>query len=877
MKKALVLTLFLALVCTAFSSCNLFKCKHADLSEKVVAPTCEAEGYTERTCNKCGELFTENHTPAIGHSYTQELVAPSCTEEGYTKHTCANCSGTYNDNYVPFTAHRFNGGDCIYCSFKAPEEAIVPDTEWYSEDKAVFTLSTKEELAGLAALVNEGTSFSNTVVYLDADIDLGYAPWTPIGSESNSFSGSFVGNGHVISNLNVSSSSSYVGLFGCISGTISGFTIDNATVFASGAVEYIGIACGYTVNIITDVKVDGYVDAKDSTNVGGLVGYSNSAISYVESTAEIIGFEKVGGIVGCAEVSTVVYENLVSHGAVSGGNYTGGIFGALYGSNNVVYVDESASNSDVHGKAYVGGIAGFIEGKVGSVIQSTTSVGDISGEYYVGGIAGHASRVAISSCSTEGSTISASSCLLANEEYFAYVGGYVGLGYSVDNCINSANIEYLARGKYVGGIAGYITLTVSDCSNSGNISGYDFVGGIVGYISSPLNCSVINLNNTGNISGKSYVGGLAGQWTYANPITLGESSNSGAIKGTSYVGGIIGYFNYSTSSILSAYNLINTGDVVATESHIGGLFGYINGKDGSVVSKCSVDANISGLYLVGGLIGKADYVKLSDSSNKGSTVTATGFIIEGEETNVYLGGYVGWGYKVSGCINEVDINYTSLGNCVGGVIGKVTCEVVDCVNNASVLSNASKVGGIAGEAQNNFDHSRSFGSNLENNGSVSGSAQVGGIFGLFVQNFYHGSCGGYTDTVSISNFRNYGTVSGNNKVGGIVGNTHINNTGDYWCGGHYSWDDHNTYSYARVQATDMVNGGSVSGSGEVGEIFGCFWSDGNSTLDNYTVTGKVTLGGNEIEGNYDVGSATNLTLTNRVAPEVEETPETPAE
>ena len=64
-------------------------------------------------------------------------------------------------------------------------------------------------------------------------------------------------------------------------------------------------------------------------------------------------------------------------------------------------------------------------------------------------------------------------------------------------------------------------------------------------------------------------------------------------------------------------------------------------------------------------------------------------------------------------------------------------------------------------------------------------------------------------------------------------------------------------------------------TGNVGELFGSFSSDGSSTLDNYTVTGKITVNGELLEGSYDVGSNTNLTLTNRVAPEVEE--QTPAE
>ena len=51
--------------------------------------------------------------------------------------------------------------------------ADYADTSWYSDDETVFHISTAEELAGLAELVNAGNTFEGRTVYLDADIDLG--------------------------------------------------------------------------------------------------------------------------------------------------------------------------------------------------------------------------------------------------------------------------------------------------------------------------------------------------------------------------------------------------------------------------------------------------------------------------------------------------------------------------------------------------------------------------------------------------------------------------------------------------------------------------------------------------------------------------------
>ena len=322
----------------------------------------------------------------------------------------------------------------------------------------------------------------------------------------------------------------------------------------------------------------------------------------------------------------------------------------------------------------------------------------------------------------------------------------------------------------------------------------------------------------------------------------------------------MGSFNYKTSAVISAYNLANTGDVTATDCQVGGLFGFINGKDSSVISNSSVKANIKGLYLVGGLIGKTDSVKLLDSTNEGSTVTATGFIIEGEETNVYLGGYVGYAYRVSGCTNTVDINYTSLGNFVGGVVGYATSDLNKCTNNASITSASGNVGGIAGRLR--AVHKGNTFSQLTNNGAVKGTNRVGGVVGSIYQsvNYCHWV------TVNATEFNNSGSVDGNDCVGGIFGYAYLNNSHSHW---NCNPDD----GGSKLVGANLTNGGAISGASNVGEILGYFDSDDKSTIDNYTVTGKITIGNKLLEGTYDVGTIYDLTLTNRVALEVE-SPET---
>ena len=59
----------------------------------VVAPTCEEDGYTKHVCTYCGDTYTTDIKPAIGHSivdwYISEQV--SLTSDGVMRKGCENC------------------------------------------------------------------------------------------------------------------------------------------------------------------------------------------------------------------------------------------------------------------------------------------------------------------------------------------------------------------------------------------------------------------------------------------------------------------------------------------------------------------------------------------------------------------------------------------------------------------------------------------------------------------------------------------------------------------------------------------------------------------------------------------------------------------
>ena len=180
------------------------------------------------------------------------------------------------------------------------------DTGWYEkgggEDGSEFTISTAEQLAGLAAIVNgtaeiEKDSFSGKTITLAADIDLKGREWTPIGKDSISsrFNGTFDGGGRTISGLYINkdttsdTGSVYLGLFGYVGeGTVKELTVTGSVIGCdnrSGTSDYYagGIvgACGGDgdiVNCMADVTVTG--NSKGTrTAVGGIVGKNSGEVT----------------------------------------------------------------------------------------------------------------------------------------------------------------------------------------------------------------------------------------------------------------------------------------------------------------------------------------------------------------------------------------------------------------------------------------------------------------------------------------------------------------------------------------------------------------------------------------------------------------------
>ena len=204
--------------------------------------------------------------------------------------------------------------------------------------------------------------------------------------------------------------------------------------------------------------------------------------------------------------------------------------------------------------------------------------------------------------------------------YFNQENSYdVGLFGRNNGKIANAGIldSYFYGTSKVGGMCGNnYTGTISNCYNTGSVSGIGTAGGVSGY---NYTGSITNCYNTGNVSGSSgFVGGVSG---YNSKGTIINSYNAGSVSGLEYVGGVSG-INY-TGSITDCYNI---GSVSGSEGNVGGVNGY---NDGGTITNCyNIGSSVSGSGYVGGVSGDNSKGTITNCYNTGS-VSGTGVNVGG--------------------------------------------------------------------------------------------------------------------------------------------------------------------------------------------------------------------------------------------------------
>lgn len=272
-----------------------------------------------------------------------------------------------------------------------------------TEQNGTVKINTVEDFEKFAENCVLDSYSVGKVFVLESDLNLSGTDIKPVPS----FGGVFDGNGHTISGLHITDSTSATGLFRYIEqgGTVKNLNVNGITA-PSGTAEKCGGIAGVNRGRITDCTFSGVVTGKEMC--GGIAGVNESeaTISYCSVSGRIQADHFAGGVVGenlgyirfCENESTVntnavdeslelsdinVDELYITEG-ISDVTDVGGIAG--YSSGSV----QNCKNTGTVGYPHIGYNIGGIAGRQDGYISGCENYGAIRGRKDVGGIVGQA-------------------------------------------------------------------------------------------------------------------------------------------------------------------------------------------------------------------------------------------------------------------------------------------------------------------------------------------------------------------------------------------------------------------------------------------------------------------------------------------------------
>jgi len=507
----------------------------------------------------------------------------------------------------------------------------------------------------------------------------------------------------------------------------------------------------------------------------------------------IAGFATAGTITGCTNTATgsVTYTT-PDNGAIFSYACLGGILGtsesvlgvsglqnrvSIADSDNaakITYESKAEFSGDKNNGLAIGGVVGYLEGAVSRCGNS--------GEIYVrgyrhesedaitsrvrplaaAGVAGVASE-SITDCTNSGKVdvdIAIAGASNANQYFIGYnetqVAGVVAKSLKkASGCHNTgalkADIHMLksnGSAGSVGGVIGWASGTVSDCSNKARLEVTPRMGD--NNVAGVLAKTTATYDNLSNIADESVNAGVF--------VTIESSSTENQGK-TINVGGVVGWTGANqtvTKMSNSAPVSFVANDGVTSGTRIMG--GLIAGMGGSakvqfkgasssyIINSGSITFEGEDIDYVGGVIGRVQNSANNSDALASIYVKNTGNItVNHSGTNeVVAGGIVGtsandntkgqWWIRSSA--NEGAINVTSGGNVkVGGVEGRngdVGSRLVGCQNKGNITVNSTgsdvRVGGLRGDGNGQINTSSLNTGDIAVTTSAS-SIQLGGLTG----------------------------------------------------------------------------------------------------------------------------------------------------
>ena len=646
---------------------------------------------------------------------------------------------------------------------------VVGNISWYTGlDKTEFVIcdnadnaANVAELKGFAYLVNEGISFKNKTVTMDKSVTInegtvdtwdtangtGLDPWTPIGTATNEFAGTFDGKMNTISGIFVKTSEMGAGLF---KNTADGSTIQNLKL-ENSHIETTGKYAGSVVASLGGNLINVYSNAKVNSNkayVGGLVGQifssSNVNITNCWFGGELNGESNAGGIAGIITSGTATIKDCLNSGDVTTtGDSTGGIIGRTgtssdewnySGSKTVVLTIERSLNAgNIKGRGNIGSVVGWkqqgtltVKDTVYGTKTSTETKNGGTNNKWIGDFkAGYDGGTAtLKETSDITGLRSYYNGILANTDAWVPTETTPALKVFTNGLLTEATND-INFDWYLGDETTEYTICDEDTNeaNVAELKGFAYLVthgiDLVGVKVTLANDVVLNEETIADLTADERK--ALDVWTpigttenkFAGTFDGGMHTISGLYVSTDKVGA--GLFR-GTAATSTIQNLKLKNAYITTSAQYAGSF--VGSASGNLINLYSDADIVSSAAYNGGIVGQT-------WTNAGNDITISGCWFAGTmDVPSNAGGILGFGskgnIKLIDCLNTGDITYTSnaskpAAKWVGGLVGRtlrsstewsfkedttatMSFEMRNCLNAGEVMDSKDyRVGSVLGQ------------------------------------------------------------------------------------------------------------------------------------------------------------------------------------
>ncbi len=696
------------------------------------------------------------------------------------------------------------------------------DSETTEPEEELPELNETPEIRTWADLLSMKEDGSYTLMN---DIDLSradgsYREWTPFGSQSKPFTGTFDGNGYKITGFQITAESAHVGFFGYNNGVIrnlelADFKIDlnqKINVSAGAIAGYNGgtIYNSYVSGGIMQVKVimpatASIIAATPQVYVGGAVGNNVGEMANVYATTDLTVYAETG------EVATTVTSKASVHvGGLVGDNMgysataKGKIFSCFATGN--IKADAVSDSFDMG----VGGLVG-------------SNIREISGSNY-SGMVNKSFRLAEQSMSITTKTVEEGA-----EPVVLSPSGTTGTETSIENLQNEAWI----------------------CENMWQIEsdGWSFAVGAFPVFNqgAPAVTEITETEQLSALQGQVVtrryklaadldLGGIA--W---NPISyfFGEIDGNGytisnfKLNPSAENVGLIAIYNGTIKNLkVTGYVISGTPTDISTSMYIGVIAGKI---ESGIIENCHV---FNTLAVAGDEPQEASgQIALSESPSKVPLYVGTiaGYNEGGSVVNCTVGG-------------EITVTGAKTAAYVGGLLGKndatVQLCVSECVMSSVTADDYAYTAGLVAENKGTIDRSAATGSVsaiIETTGQY-GFAHAGGLVALNSKEVTLSYATG--DVVCIAKTT---TAQADNamhaNVGGLVGRNAGGTITKCYASGNVTGETNGNW--------DWSNAGALVGRDVSGKVLNCFATGNVSSTAEGSYVYAAGLVANAVDTNID--------------------------